>query len=61
MRLRIPTSLAAAAAAVLAFGLAAPMAASAAPGQADLSPYLTKQLTSLTGKTTVLVHGATLG
>ncbi len=60
MRLRIPTSLAAAAAAVIAFGLAAPMAASAAPGQADLSPYLTKQLSSLTGKTTVLVHGGTL-
>jgi len=60
VRLRIPTSLAAAAAAVLAFGLAAPMSASAAPGQADLSPYLSKQLSSLTGKTTVLVHGATL-
>ena len=60
MRLRIPTSLAAGAAAVLAFGLAAPMSASAAPGQADLSPYLSKQLSSLTGKTTVLVHGATL-
>ena len=60
MRLRIPTSLAAGAAAVLAFGLAAPMSASAAPGQADLSPYLSKQLSSLSGKTTVLVHGATL-
>ena len=60
MRLRIPTSLAAGAAAVLAFGLAAPMSASAAPGQADLSPYLSKQLSSLTGKTTVLVHGANL-
>ena len=60
MRLRIPTSLAAGAAAVLAFGLAAPMSASAAPGQADLSPYLSKQLSSLTGKTTVLVHGSTL-
>ncbi len=60
MRLRIPTSLAAGAAAVLAFGLAAPMSASAAPGQADVSPYLSKQLSSLTGKTTVLVHGANL-
>ena len=60
MRLRIPTSLVAGAAAVLAFGLAAPMSASAAPGRADLSPYLSKQLSSLSGKTTVLVHGATL-
>ena len=30
------------------------------PRQAAVSPYLAKQLTSLTGKTTVLVHGATL-
>ncbi len=60
MRARILTSLAAGAAAVIAFGLASPMAATAAPGQADLSPYLTKQLTSLKGKTTVLVHGASL-
>lgn len=60
MRLRIPTSLAAGAAVALAFGLAAPTAASASE-DASLSPYLSRQLTSLTGKTTVLVHGATLG
>src|SRR6476659_965757 len=57
---RLRTSLAAAAVAVLAFGLAAPSSADAAPGQAALSPYLSKQLGSLTGRTTVLVHGATL-
>jgi serine protease AprX len=60
VRLRKLTSLAAGAAAVIAIGVASPMAASAASGQADLSPYLTKQLTTLTTKTTVLVHGATL-
>jgi serine protease AprX len=60
VRLRIPTSLAAGAAAILALGLSAPGAASAAPQQAAVSPYLSKQLTSLTGRTTVLVHGATL-
>ena len=60
MRLRKLTSLAAGAAAVIAIGVASPMSASAASGQADLSPYLTKQLTTLTTKTTVLVHGATL-
>jgi serine protease AprX len=57
---RLRTSLAAAAVAVLAFGVAAPSSADAAPGQAALSPYLSKQLDSLTGRTTVLVHGATL-
>ena len=50
MRLRKLTSLAAGAAAVIAIGVASPMSASAASGQADLSPYLTKQLTSLTGE-----------
>ncbi len=60
MRLRIPTSVAAGAAAVLALGLAAPSPAGAAGQDADLSSYLTTQLTSLTGKTTVLVHGASL-
>ena len=57
---RLRTSLAAAAVAVLAFGLATPSSADAAPAQAALSPYLSKQLGSLTGRTTVLVHGATL-
>lgn len=61
MRLRIPTSLTAAAAAVIALGLAAPSPATATPEQAAVSPFLGKQLTTLTGKTTVLVHGATLG
>jgi len=61
MRLR---PLAASVAAVLALGLATP--AGAAPsadalGQARVSPYLAQQLGSLTGRTTVLVHGATLG
>ena len=59
MRSRLLTSLAAGAAAVLALGLAAPNA-NAAEEPADVSPYLSQQLTSLTGKTTVLVHGATL-
>jgi serine protease AprX len=61
MRIPIPTSLAAGTAAVLVLGLSAPGTANAAPEQAAVSPYLSKQLTSLTGKTTVLVHGATLG
>ena len=56
----IITSLAAGTAAVIALVLAAPNPASASPDQARVSPYLSKQLTSLTGKTTVLVHGATL-
>ena len=60
MRARILTTLAAGAAAVVALGLAAPTPASASPELAAVSPYLSKQLTSLTGKTTVLVHGATL-
>ena len=60
MRPRILTSLAAGAAVVISLGLAAPNPASAAPEAAGVSPYLAKQLTSLTGKTTVLVHGATL-
>jgi serine protease AprX len=61
VRLRVPTSLAAVSAAILALGLAAPSPAGAAPDQAAVSPYLSKQLPRLTGKTTVLVHGATLG
>ena len=60
MRLRIPTTFAAVSAAILALVLAAPGPAGAAPDLAAVSPYLGKQLTSLTGKTTVLVHGATL-
>ena len=60
MRLSIPTSLAAGAVAILALGLASPSPATAAPDLAAVSPYLGRQLTSLTGKTTVLVHGATL-
>ncbi len=60
MRARILTTLAAGAAAVVALGLAAPNPASASPDLAAVSPYLSKQLTSLSGKTTVLVHGATL-
>ena len=56
----ILTSLAAGAAVLIALGLAAPNPASASPDQARVSPYLAKQLTSLTGKTTVLVHGTTL-
>jgi serine protease AprX len=61
MRMHFPASVAAAAAAVLALGLSAPSPANAAPDQAAVSPFLAKQLTSLTGRTTVLVHGATLG
>ena len=60
LRARTLTSMAAGAAAVIALGLAAPTPASAAPDLAAVSPYLSKQLGSLTGKTTVLVHGATL-
>jgi serine protease AprX len=60
VRPRILTSLAAGAAAVITLGLAAPNPASAAPDLAAVSPYLGQQLTNLTGKTTVLVHGATL-
>ena len=60
VRARIVTSLAAGAAVVVSLGLAAPNPASASPDLAEVSPYLAKQLTSLTGKTTVLVHGATL-
>lgn len=62
MRPRILTSLAAGAASVIALGLglAVPNAASASPELARVSPYLAHQLTSLSGKTTVLVHGATL-
>ena len=60
MRLRIPTSLALGAAAVVAAaGLSAPTSASASPQVADVSPYLSKQLTSLSGTTLVLVHGET--
>ena len=65
MRLNLFASPFAGAAAALALaaslGLAAPGAASAASGQAKVSPYLAEQLGSLSGKTTVLVHGATLG
>ena len=60
MRRRLPTTLAGAAAAVLALGLAAPSPAGAAPRLAAVSPYLSQQLTSLTGTTTVLVHGRDL-
>ncbi len=60
MRTRIPASIAAAAATVLAVGLAAPAPASAEGPLAEVSSFLGKQLTSLTGKTTVLVHGSSL-
>ena len=61
MRLRIPTSLAVGAAAVVAAaGLSAPTSASASPEIADVSPYLSQQLTSLSGTTLVLVHGESL-
>lgn len=70
MRRRTTTTLAGTAAAVLAFGLTAPLAASTAasaadpePGAASLaevSPYLARTLPSLTGKSTVLVHGSSL-
>lgn len=45
---------------MLALGLAAPAPAGAADPPAAVSPYLARQLTSLTGSTTVLVHGASL-
>ena len=61
MRLRIPTSLALGAAAVVAAaGLSAPTSASASPQPADVSPYLAQQLGSLSGTTLVLVHGSSL-
>ncbi len=60
MRTRIPATIAAAAATVLAVGLAAPAPASAEEPLAEVSSFLGKQLTSLTGKTTVLVHGSSL-
>jgi serine protease AprX len=59
-RARILTSLAAGAAAVIALGLSAPTPASASTDLAAVSPYLSKQLTSLSGKTVVLVHGKSL-
>jgi serine protease AprX len=61
VRLRIPTSLALGAAAVVAAaGLPAPTSASASPQPADVSPYLAQQLGSLSGTTLVLVHGSLL-
>ena len=61
MRLRIPTSLAVGTAAVVAAAsLSAPSSASAAPEPADVSPYLSQQLSGLTGSTLVLVHGESL-
>ena len=60
VRPRILTSLAAGAAAVIALGLSAPTPASASPDLAAVSPYLSKQLTSLSGSTVVLVDGASL-
>jgi serine protease AprX len=61
VRFRIPTTLAAGAAAVLAAAtLSAPTSAVAGDDLADLSPYLSDTLGSLSGTTTVLVHGATL-
>lgn len=63
MRFRIPTALAVGAAAVLvATGLTAPAATGADDSLAAVSPYLSKQLKTLTGgaRTTVLVHGDTL-
>jgi serine protease AprX len=61
VRLRIPTSLALGAAAVVAAaGLSAPTSASASPQPADVSPYLAQQLGSLSGTTLVLVHGSSL-
>ncbi len=61
VRLRIPTSLAVGTAAVVAAAsLSAPSSASAAPEPADVSPYLSQQLSGLTGNTLVLVHGESL-
>ena len=58
---RLPASLAAAAAALIAVaGLSAPTAAHATPEVANVSPYLARQLTNLSGTTLVLVHGETL-
>ncbi|SDS13393.1 serine protease AprX [Nocardioides scoriae] len=63
------TTLAGAAAAVLALGLTAPTAFAAdgssssaadAGALADVSPYLARTLTGLTGQSTVLVHGTDL-
>ncbi|MBD8868123.1 S8 family peptidase [Nocardioides donggukensis] len=60
MRFRIPTTLAAGAAAVLTVAsLSAPTQA-AGDDPADLSPYLADTLGGLSGTATVLVHGATL-
>ena len=61
MRLRIPTSLALGAAAVVAAaGLSAPTSASASPRSPTCRRTSAKQLTSLTGTTLVLVHGENL-
>ncbi len=60
MRPRLLTSLAAGAAVVISLGMGVPNPASASPELAQVSPYLARQLTSLSGTTTVLVHGATL-
>ena len=71
---RLPTSLAVAAAALVAVaGLTAPATAAPTPAStpastaagatsevANVSPYLARQLTSLSGTTLVLVHGETL-
>ncbi len=60
--MRLTKTLAVVGTATLAFaGLAAPMqSAHAADPLAKVSPYLAKQLTSLSGRTTVLVHADTL-
>jgi serine protease AprX len=61
VRLRIPTSLALGAAAVVAAaGMSVPTSASASPQVADVSPYLGTQLSTLSGTTLVLVHGESL-
>jgi serine protease AprX len=60
MRVRLLSSLAAGVATVIALALASAMPASASPDLAAVSPYLSKQLTRLSGSTVVLVHGATL-
>lgn len=54
------TALTVAAAAAVAAGLAVPTSASAAEDPANLSDYLSRQLGSLSGETTVMVHGTTL-
>lgn len=56
---RATTGVAATAAAVLALGLSVPPA-TAAPEPADVSDFLAGQLPSLTGSTTVYVHGTDL-